>query len=92
MPDENYNFWAINEINGAKYQRVKISIGESGIAEDLSAANPMPVELPLSGSEVSDIRNKTILKDILNQAKITNMYLSKLVNEEFTIIDIREDL
>lgn len=42
---ENY---ASNDIGGVKYQRVKISVGEPGVAVDLSHLNPMPVmDFPL---------------------------------------------
>jgi hypothetical protein len=35
---------AADEIDGVLHQRVKLGIGEEGIAEDLSKENPMPVE------------------------------------------------
>ncbi len=42
---ENY---ASNDIGGVKYQRVKLSVGEPGVAVDLSHLNPMPViDFPL---------------------------------------------
>jgi hypothetical protein len=35
---------AADEIDGVLHQRVKLGIGEEGIAEDLSKENPMPVQ------------------------------------------------
>ena len=36
---------AADEIGGVLHQRVKLGIGDDGVAVDVSAANPMPVEL-----------------------------------------------
>ncbi len=37
--------FAADEITGVKHQRVKVQIGADGSATDVSAANPMPVDL-----------------------------------------------
>ena len=49
---------AADEIGGILHQRVKLGIGDDGVAVDVSAANPMPVELvgvgecaPLAGTD-----------------------------------------
>ncbi|MBL4860739.1 MAG: hypothetical protein JKX96_07765 [Acinetobacter sp.] len=45
--------YASDEIGGINFQRVKISVGEAGVAEDLSDANPMPVGIKKNTSEGS---------------------------------------
>ncbi len=39
---------AADDVAGVKYQRVKVAIGEDGVANDLSSSNPLPVTV--SGS------------------------------------------
>ena len=39
---------AADEVAGVYYQRVKVAIGEDGVANDLSSSNPLPVSV--SGS------------------------------------------
>ena len=41
---------AADEIAGVLHQRVKLGIGDDGVAVDVSATNPMPVSVPLAGS------------------------------------------
>jgi hypothetical protein len=40
---------AADEIGGAQYQRVKVTWGADGSANDASSANPLPVTLPVDG-------------------------------------------
>jgi hypothetical protein len=55
--------YAANDIGGVKYQRVKLSIGEPGVAVDCSSANPLPVTdnysyenpLPVSSVESTEL-------------------------------------
>lgn len=33
---------AADDVGGVKYQRIKVSTGEDGVANDVSSANPLP--------------------------------------------------
>lgn len=55
-------FVAADEIGGVLHQRIKIGVGEDGTAVDVSAANPMPV----------DIKNTTPVPVSLDGISTTN--------------------
>jgi len=71
---------AADEVAGVKYQRVKISIGEDGVANDISTANPIPVNITnTSPLEVIVNGVETWLKTIAQFLQYPN-YLDRTIN------------
>jgi hypothetical protein len=71
---------AADEVAGVKYQRVKISIGEDGVANDISTANPIPVSITnTSPLEVIVNGVETWLKTIVQVLQYPN-YLDRTIN------------
>jgi hypothetical protein len=71
---------AADEVGGVKYQRVKISIGEDGVANDISSANPIPVSIAnTSPLEVMVNGVESWLKTILSALQYPN-YLDRTIN------------
>jgi hypothetical protein len=69
---------AADEVGGVKYQRVKVSIGEDGVANDLSLSNPLPAQI-IQGdtSQALQVADQTvgllkILVDLLYSNAITD--------------------
>ena len=50
---------AADEIGGAQYQRVKVSWGADGTANDTSAANPLPVSLGAGTAVIGQVSSVT---------------------------------
>jgi hypothetical protein len=44
---------AADDVGGAKYQRVKISVGADGVVGDATAANPLPISGPVTSAAAS---------------------------------------
>jgi hypothetical protein len=69
---------AADEVGGVKYQRVKVSIGEDGVANDLSLSNPLPAQIiQADTSQALQVADQTvgllkILVDLLYSNAITD--------------------
>jgi len=70
---------------GKSVQRVKIGIGEDGKYEDIHADNPLSV------SSAFQLELVGLLCDLVNETRLTNLYLSRLVGEELTTEDIEKE-
>lgn len=73
--------FAFDEVGTEKHQRVKVQIGKDGKATDVSFAAPMPT---------SDLVLHFILEKILLESRLTNLYLSRIANENLTVDDIED--
>jgi hypothetical protein len=81
---------AADEIGGVLHQRVKLGVGDDGVAVDVSAANPMPVELvgvnesaPLS---VSDDAIAQLLGMLLQYQDSPRGYDKSLQRQRATVL------
>jgi hypothetical protein len=69
---------AADEIAGVKYQRVKVSTGEDGTANDVSLSNPLPTQIiQADTSQAIQVQDQTvgllkILVDLLYSNAITD--------------------
>ena len=64
---------------GVSHIIAKLQSGIDGSTEDTSAFNPLPVR---------NDNVEALLRELLVEAKLTNKYLSELINEEFEVNDL----
>ena len=67
--------YASDDISGVKHQRIKVSVGEDGTANDLSQSLPMPA-------------SEETMAQVLKQLKIMNLHLSVMTDNHFNRNDV----
>jgi hypothetical protein len=80
---------AADDVGGNLYQRIKIGVGEDGTATDLSASNPMPMDIPSQSSFSFLItRVLSILMAPLGYAKDLQRYRATATIESGTVTTV----
>jgi hypothetical protein len=78
---------AADEIAGVLHQRVKLGIGDDGVAVDVSATNPLPVDIGAGGVvEVTDPAAELILTRMLNYLNSPVGYDKSLQRQRGTVL------
>lgn len=69
---------AADEVAGVKYQRIKIAVGEDGVANDISSSNPLPTQV-IQGSAGLNVDYQPTLRQMLFALMYPN-WLDRTIN------------
>lgn len=86
---------ATDDVGGEHYQRVKLAIGADGVADDISAANPVPVEIqgsiPVTIASAIEITNDAGNAIPVSSADLVTLASAVKASEMAVIMRLRDD-